>query len=118
LNPPPDAAGDPPVNVSARFSSRFPALRNHTAWSELLSEEMEVEPVRSPYQRMALKKLIDCQKLAREFVRLHQKQLETIDRATFLGLTPGGWREYDAREFCIHLFTQELSRLLVLNRAV
>jgi len=32
---------------------------NHTAWSELLSEEMEVEPVRSPYQRMALKKAFD-----------------------------------------------------------
>ena len=51
------------------------------------------------------------QRLAREFVRLHQKQLESMETATFLGLTPEGWREYDAREFCIRVLTHELQRL-------
>jgi len=55
------------------------------------------------------------QRLAREFVRLHQKQLESLEIATFLGLTPASWREYDAREFCIRLLTHQLHRLIALN---
>jgi hypothetical protein len=57
-------------------------------------------------------------RLAREFVKLHQMQLDSMDAATFLGMTPAEWREYDARQFCIRVLTQQLCQLLLLDRTV
>jgi hypothetical protein len=53
--------------------------------------------------------------LVSEFLRLRQKQLEAIKTATFLGMTPAGWREYDERQFSLRLLTHQLCRLLQMH---
>jgi hypothetical protein len=56
------------------------------------------------------------ERLKRELLRLRQKQLETVKRATFLGMTGAEWREYDARQFSLRLLAHQLRRLLRLDR--
>jgi hypothetical protein len=36
-------------------------------------------------------------------------QLDSMEAATFLGMRPTGWREFDARQFCIRLLSHQLS---------
>jgi hypothetical protein len=56
------------------------------------------------------------ERLKRAFLRLRQRQQESLKAATFLGMTPADWREYDAREFSLRLLAHQLRRVLRLQQ--
>jgi len=37
-----------------------------------------------------------------------RRQIETLDSATFVGMTDAGWREYDERQTRIHVLSEQL----------
>ena len=75
--------------------------------------EMNAELIRRYIRRLVIVRHDGNRRKAAK--ALFQKQLGSMDAATFMGMTPAGWRDYDARQFCSRVFMHELRRLFALN---
>ena len=53
---------------------------------------------------------MEVEEICCEFLQLLRKQRETLDSATFLGMTEADWREYEGRQARIRELSDQISR--------
>ena len=51
---------------------------------------------------------MEIEEIRQELLQLFRRQMETLDSATFVGMTDEGWREYDERQARIHVLSEQL----------
>jgi hypothetical protein len=49
---------------------------------------------------------MEIEEIRKELLQLFRRQMETLDLATFVGMTDVGWREYDERQARIHVLSE------------
>ena len=51
---------------------------------------------------------MEIEEIRQELLQLFRRQMETLDSATFVGMTDEGWRENDERQARIHVLSERL----------
>jgi hypothetical protein len=51
---------------------------------------------------------MEIEEIRQELLQLFQRQIETLDSATFMGMTDVGWREYGERQARIHVLSEQI----------
>jgi len=51
---------------------------------------------------------MEIEEILKELLQLFRRQMETLDLATFVGMTDVGWREYDERQARIHVLSEQI----------
>ena len=52
---------------------------------------------------------MEIEEIRKELLQLFRRQMETLDLATFVGMTSADWREYDERQARIHVLSERIN---------
>ena len=51
---------------------------------------------------------MEIEEIRQELLELFRRQIDTLDSATFVGMTDAGWREYDERQTRIYVLSEQI----------